>query len=76
MVLLWGYEKNRNTTSFLKMILTKNKNPLFTKRKPPFCNAKRGFLEAKKWVFAMQKYGCCNVLSIRRLCKRVVFAKH
>jgi len=35
-----------------------------------------GFLEDKKGVFATQKYGCCNVLSISRLCKRVVFAKH
>ena len=45
-------------------------------QKPPFRNAKRGFLEDKKGGFATQKYGCCNVLSIRRLCKRVVFAKH
>ena len=76
MVLLWGMKRIEIPPSFLKIILTKNKNPLFTKQKPPFRNAKRGFLEDKKGVFATQKYGCCNVLSIRRLCKRVVFAKH
>ena len=54
MVLLWGYEKNRNTT----LVFENNSNE---KQKPPF---------------ATQKYGCCNVLSISRLCKRVVFAKH
>lgn len=69
MVLLWGYEKNRNTT----LVFENNSNE---KQKPPFCPSKRGFLEDKKGVFATQKYGCCNVLSIRRLCKRVVFVKH
>ena len=69
MVLLWGYEKNRNTT----LVFENNSNE---NQKPPFWRAKRGFLEDKKGVFATQKYGCCNVLSIRRLCKRVVFAKH
>ena len=69
MVLLWGYEKNRNTT----LVFENNSNE---KQKPPFCNAKVWFLEDKKWVFATQKYGCCNVLSIRRLCKRVVFARY
>lgn len=69
MVLLWGYEKNRNTT----LVFENNSNE---KQKPPFGNAKRGFLEDKKGFFATQKYGCCNVLSIRWLCKRVVFAKH
>lgn len=76
MVLLWGYEKNRNTTLVFENNSNEKQNPLFTKQKPPFCNVKRWFLEDKKGVFATQKYGCCNVLSIRRLCKRVVFAKH
>ena len=69
MVLLWGYEKNRNTT----LVFENNSNE---KQQPPFRTANRGILEDKKGVFATQKYGCCNVLSIRRLCKRVVFAKH
>lgn len=76
MVLLWGYEKNRNTTLVFENNSNEKQNPLFTKQKPPFRIAKRGFLEDKKGVFATQKYGYCNVLSIRRLCKRVVFAKH
>lgn len=76
MVLLWGYEKNRNTTLVFENNSNEKQNPLFTKQKPPFRNAKRGFLEDKKGGFATQKYGCCNVLSIRRLCKRVVFAEH
>jgi len=76
MVLLWGMKRIEIPPSFLKIILTKNKNPLFTKQKPPFCIAKVWFLAYKKGGFATQKYGCCNVLSIRQLCKRVVFAKH
>ena len=69
MVLSWGYEKNRNTT----LVFENNSNE---KQKPPFYKTKTPFLQCKKGVFATQKYGCCNVLSIRRLCKRVVFAKH
>lgn len=69
MVLLWGYEKNRNTT----LVFENNSNE---KQKPPFYKTKTPFSQCKKWVFATQKYGYCNVLSIRRLCKRVVFAKH
>lgn len=76
MVLLWGYEKNRNTTLVFENNSNEKQEPPFYKTKTPFCPSKRGFLEDKKGVFAMQKYGCCNVLSIRRLCKRVVFAKH
>lgn len=69
MVLLWRYEKNRNTT----LVFENNSNE---KQKPPFYTLKTPFSQCKKGVFATQKYGCCNVLSIRRLCKRVVFAKH
>lgn len=69
MVLLWGYEKNRNTT----LVFENNSNE---KQKPPFYKTKTPFSQCKKGGFATQKYGCCNVLSIRWLCKRVVFAKH
>lgn len=48
MVLLWGYEKNRNTTLVFENNSNEKQNPLFTKQKPPFRNAKRGFLEDKK----------------------------
>lgn len=53
MVLLWGYEKNRNTTLVLKIILTKNKKPPFYKTKTPFSQCKKG-------VFGRQKGGFCN----------------
>ena len=46
MVLLWGYEKNRNTT----LVFENNSNE---KQKPPFCNAKRGFLQRKNMVVVM-----------------------
>ena len=41
MVLLWGYEKNRNTT----LVFENNSNE---KQKPPFCIAKVWFLAYKK----------------------------
>lgn len=76
MVLLWGYEKNRNTTLVFENNSNEKQKPPFYKTKTPFLQCKKGVLEDKKGVFATQKYGCCNVLSISRLCKRVVFAKH
>ena len=75
MVLLWGYEKNRNTTLVFENNSNENKNPLL-QNKTPFSQCKKGVFGRQKGGFATQKYGCCNVLSIRRLCKRVVFAKH
>ena len=53
MVLLWGYEKNRNTT----LVFENNSNE---KQKPPFYTLKTPFLACKKWVFGRQKGGFCN----------------
>ena len=53
MVLLWGYEKNRNTT----LVFENNSNE---KQKPPFYKTKTPFLQCKKGVFGRQKGGFCN----------------
>lgn len=53
MVLLWGYEKNRNTT----LVFENNSNE---KQKPPFYKTKTPFLQRKKGVFGRQKGGFCN----------------
>lgn len=53
MVLLWGYEKNRNIT----LVFENNSNE---KQKPPFYKTKTPFLPFKKGVFGRQKGGFCN----------------
>ena len=53
MVLLWGYEKNRNTT----LVFENNSNE---KQKPPFYKTKTPFLQCKSMVFGVQKVGFCN----------------
>lgn len=53
MVLLWGYEKNRNTT----LVFENNSN---VKQKPPFYKTKTPFLQCKKGVFGRQKGVFCN----------------
>ena len=53
MVLLWGYEKNRNTT----LVFENNSNE---KQKPPFYKTKAPFWQCKKGVFGRQKGGFCN----------------
>lgn len=53
MVLLWGYEKNRNTT----LVFENNSNE---KQKTPFYKIKTPFLQCKKGVFGRQKGGFCN----------------
>ena len=59
MVLLWGYEKNRNTTLVFENNSNEKQKPLFTKQKPPFRNAKSfwktksGFLQRKNMVIVM-----------------------
>lgn len=53
MVLLWGYEKNRNTT----LVFENNSNE---KQKPPFYKTKPPFSQCKKGVFGRQKGGFCN----------------
>ena len=53
MVLLWGYEKNRNTT----LVFENNSNE---KQDPPFYKTKTPFLPFKKGVFGRQKGGFCN----------------
>lgn len=53
MVLLWGYEKNRNTT----LVFENNSNE---KQKPPFYKTKTPFWQCKKGGFGRQKGGFCN----------------
>ena len=53
MVLLWGYEKNRNTT----LVFENNSNE---KQKTPFYKTKTPFLHCKKGVFGRQKGVFCN----------------
>lgn len=61
MVLLWGYEKNRNTTLVFennsnekqKTPFLQNKNPLFAMQKGGFWKTKRGFLQRKNMVVVM-----------------------
>lgn len=53
MVLLWGYEKNRNTT----LVFENNSNE---KQKPPFYKTKTPLSQCKKGVFGRQKGGGCN----------------
>lgn len=53
MVLLWGYEKNRNTT----LVFENNSNE---KQKPPFYKTKTPFLHCKSMVFGRQKVGFYN----------------
>lgn len=53
MVLLWGYEKNRNTT----LVFENNSNE---KQKPPFYKTKTPFSQCKKGGFGRQKGGFCN----------------
>ena len=53
MVLLWGYEKNRDTT----LVFENNSNE---KQKPPFYKTKTPFLQCKKGVFGRQKGVFCN----------------
>ena len=53
MVLLWGYEKNRNTT----LVFENNSNE---KQKPPFYKTKTPFWQCKKGVFGRQKGVFCN----------------
>ena len=53
MVLLWGYEKNRNTT----LVFENNSNE---KQKTPFYKTKTPFLQCKKGGFGRQKGGFCN----------------
>ena len=55
MVVLWGYEKNRNTTLVFENNSNEKQNPLFTKQKPPFRNAKRGFLVFKYYTSQLLK---------------------
>ena len=49
-MLLWGYEKNRNTT----LVFENNSNE---KQKPPFYKTKTPFLQNKNPLFALQKGG-------------------
>ena len=53
MVLLWGYEKNRDTT----LVFENNSNE---KQKPPFYKTKTPFLYCKSMVFGVQKVGFYN----------------
>jgi len=54
MVLLWGYEKNRNTTLVFENNSNEKQKPPFYKTKtPPFPKQKRGVLGKKRGV-------CCN----------------
>ena len=46
MVLLWGYEKNRNTT----LVFENNSNE---KQKPPIYKTKTPFLHCKSMVFGV-----------------------
>ena len=61
MVLLWRYEKNRNTTLVFennsnekqKTPFLHAKNPLFAMQKGGFWKTKRGFLQRKNMVVVM-----------------------
>lgn len=57
MVLLWGYEKNRNTT----LVFENNSNE---KQKPPFYKTKTPFSQCKNYLFARQKPPFCNAKTI------------
>lgn len=52
MVLLWGYEKNRNTT----LVFENNSNE---KQKPHFYKTKTILLACNNHTFAIQKGGFC-----------------
>jgi len=61
MVLLWGYEKNRNTTLVFENNSNEKQKPPFYKTKTPpfamqkggFWKTKRGFLQRKNMVVVM-----------------------
>ena len=61
MVLLWGYEKNRNTTLVFENNSNEKQKPPFYKTKTPFSErkkggfwkTKRGFLQRKNMVVVM-----------------------
>ena len=65
-----------NHFGFVKIILKKNDNFVFTLRKRLFCNAKPTLLPCKTAAFAMQNNSFCNVLIIRWLGNRYSCEKY
>ena len=65
-----------NHLDFVKIILKKNDNFVFTLRKRLFCNAKPTLLPCKTAAFAMQNNRFYNVLIIRWLGDRRRYEKY
>ena len=65
-----------NHLDFVKIILKKNGNFVFTLRKRLFCNAKPTLLPCKTAAFGMQNNRFYNTLVMRLLHNSIVYEKY